>query len=45
MVKYHNELRGILLFRECVLRPLSSHDKNTTKPTKKRHANSDHQTL
>ena len=32
-------LRGILLFRGCVLRSPNSHGKNTTKPTKKRHTN------
>ena len=28
-------MRGILLFRGCVLRSPNSHSKNTTKPTKK----------
>ena len=35
MEKLRNELRGILLFRGCVLRSPNSHGKNTTKPTKK----------
>ena len=45
MEKYCNELWGILLFRRCVLRSPNSHGENTAKPTKKRQANSDHQTL
>ena len=36
MEKSRNQLRGILLFRGCVLRSPNSHGKNTTKPTKKR---------
>ena len=39
--KNNNELRGILLFRGCVLRSPDSHSKNI----KKHHMNSDHQTL
>ena len=43
--KQRDELRGILLFRGCILRSPNSHSKDETKPTKKRHTNSDHQTL
>ena len=45
MEKQCNELRGILLFRGCVLRLPNSHGKNTAKPTKKRQTNTDHQAL
>ena len=38
-------MRGILIFRGCVLRSPNSHGKNTTKPMKERHTNSDHQTF
>ena len=38
-------MRGILLFRGCVLWSPNSQGKNTTKPMKKRHTNSDHQTI
>ena len=38
-------MRGVLLFRGCVLRSPNSHGENTAKPTKKHQTNSDHQTL
>ena len=43
--KQCDELRGILLFRGCVLRSSNSYGQSTTKPTKKRHTKSDNQAL